>query len=166
MDEAQDSVKGADILLRPNRRRVVLFFLACLGFVTIGITQTAWHGPSAIVWLCILFFGMCGAVLLAQLFPGASYLHIRGNGFEYCSLFRKSPLILWQDVSDFRVVRIPPSGKRMVVFDREAAPDYGIRRFNRSVIGATDGLPESYGLRPEELAELLNDWRMRSTRGR
>jgi len=166
MDDVQDAERGADILLRPDRRRIVLFFLACLGFVAIGITPIAWHGPSAIVWLCILFFGICGAAFLAQLFPGASYLHIRGNGFEYCSLFRKSPLILWQDVSDFRVVRIPPSGKRMVVFDWDAAPGYGARRFNRSLIGATDGLPDSYGLRPEELAELLNDWRIRSTHGR
>ncbi|HKF48756.1 MAG TPA: STM3941 family protein [Terracidiphilus sp.] len=157
MNEIQSN--GSDIILRPDKRRLALFCFTGLGFVIIGVMQIARREAGAISWLCILFFGLGVAVIGVQLLPGACYLHIREDGFRYCSSFRKSPLILWQDVSDFRVARVPPTGHRMVVFDWHTAPNRGPRRLNAGLVGATDGLPDSYGLRPEELVDLLNAWR-------
>lgn len=81
----------------------------------------------------------------------------------FCSLFRKSPVIRWEDVSSFRVASVPPSGQ-MVLFDWYTASNRAVRRVNRGLTGATDGLPDSYGLSPQELADLLNTWRARATR--
>jgi hypothetical protein len=76
---------------------------------------------------------------------------------------QRSGAILWRDVSDFRVAPVPPSGHRLVPFDWHAAPNSRVRRINTHLIDATDGLPDSYGLRPEELADVLNTWRSRAT---
>lgn len=162
MDEAQ-VIEGSEIVLHPDKRRMALYLSGCLAFVIIGITQVAGHKASMVGWLCVLFFGICAAVFSVQFFRGASYLRLRSDGFMFCSLFRKSPLILWRDVSDFRVVRLPPAGKPMVAFDWRAGPNRGVRQLNKQLVDATDGLPDTYGLKPDQLAALMNAWRSRAT---
>ncbi len=129
----------------------------------VGIGLKALGEKPAIGWLCTIFFGFGVVVFVVQLFPGASYLRITKEGFQFCALFRKSPLFLWRDVSTFRVARLPPAGSRMVVFDWSAKPERGVRSFNRAVAGATDGLPDNFGMKHQALADLLNEWRSRAT---
>jgi hypothetical protein len=81
------------------------------------------------------------------------------EGFVVCSLFRKWPLVGWQDVSEFRVARVPSLGTKIVVYDWNRAPKPGLRRMNRALVGAGEGLPDPYGRNAEELAVLLNLWR-------
>ena len=159
-------IESSEIVLRPDKRRTALYLCVCLAFVVVGITLVARHQAGMVGWLCVLFFGICAAVFSVQFFPGASYLRLRSDGFIFCSLFRKSPLILWRDVSDFRIVRLPPTGHPMVAFDCHAAPNRGVRRLNRQLVDATDGLPSGYGLPPDRLAELMNAWRSRATLNR
>ncbi|MEI9974065.1 MAG: hypothetical protein WDO73_19650 [Ignavibacteriota bacterium] len=52
----------------------------------------------------------------------------------------------------------------MVVFDWIARPQRGVRRLNRVLAGATDGLPDSYGMKPQALADLLNSRRSSAIR--
>lgn len=111
-------------------------------------------------------FGLGIFVFALQFIPRASYLRITNEGFTFCSLFRKSPLFLWNDVSGFRVASVPPSRHPLIVFDWHAKPDRSIGRINRHLVGATNGLPDTYGLRPEELADLMNSRRSRGTNGR
>jgi hypothetical protein len=162
MHEDQTNAEDNEIVLRPSKKRAALNLFVCLGFVIVGAIL-ARHEARIIGWLSVLFFGLCTAVFVLQFLPNASYLRIRRDGFRFCSLFRQSPLILWRDVSDFRVARVPPTGHRIVVFDWQAAPNRNVRRINRHLVDASDGLPDSYGLRPEELADLLNAWRSRAT---
>ncbi|MDE3201575.1 MAG: hypothetical protein KGN79_11720 [Acidobacteriota bacterium] len=162
MHPAEANIAENEIVLHPRKRKVALYSLLCLAFTMAGAWQIARREDLIVGWLGVLFFGLCFAVFVLQLLPGAAYLRLNSDGFRFCSLFRRSSLILWQDVSDFRVVPIPPSGHRMVVFDRQGAPSRKVRRINRHLVGASDGLPDSYGLKPEELAALLNEWRSRS----
>ena len=163
MHEAQTNAEDNEIILRPSKKRAALYLFVCLGFVIVGAMQVARHEAGIIGWLSVLFFGLCIAVFVLQFLPSAAYLRIRRDGFRFCSLFRESPLILWRDVSDFRVARLPPSGHRIVVFDWHIAPNRNVRQINKHLVDASDGLPDSYGLRPEELADLLNAWRSRAT---
>lgn len=165
MDEAQ-VIEVSEIVLHRDKGRAALYLSVCLAFVIIGVTQVAGHKANMVGWSCVLFFGICAAVFLVQFFPDASYLRLRSDGFIFCSLFRKSPLILWRDVSDFRVVRLPPTGKALVVFDWRAAPNRSVRKLNRQLVDATDGLPDTYGLQPEQLAAYMNAWRSRATLNR
>jgi hypothetical protein len=45
----------------------------------------------------------------------------------------------------------------MVVFDWSAKPERGVRSLNRAVAGASDGLPDNYGMKHQALADLLNE---------
>jgi len=78
------------------------------------------------------------------------------------SLFRRWPLIRWDDVSEFHVALIPGSGIRNVVFSRDASPHRRLATINRSLVGGTDTLPDAYGRTPGELADLMNKWRLRA----
>lgn len=162
MDEAQ-VIESGEIELRPDKGKSALYLSVCLAFVFLGMTPSVRHQAGMVGWACVLFFGMCAVVFLVRFFPGASYLRLRSDGFTFRSLFRKSPLILWRDVSDFRVVQLPPLGHPLVVFDWHAAPDRGVRQLNRKLVDATDGLPDTYGLQPDQLAALMNAWRSRAT---
>lgn len=116
---------------------------------------------KVIAWLSVGFFALCAVVFALQLVPGASYLRITDEGFVFCSLFRKSPLVPWREVSEFRVASVPPSSHKLVVYDLNNALRPAIRSVNRALVGASDGLPDTYGLKPQELADLLNSWRLR-----
>jgi hypothetical protein len=155
-----------ELVLRPSKRKQMAYLFGCLAFVGIGVWQVSRRDAGALGWLCTLFFGLGAAVFIAQIIPGASYLRVRRDGFMYCSLFRKIPVIPWQEVSIFRVASVPPSGIPLVVFDWHTASHPVVRRVNQHLTGATDGLPDSYGLSPQELADLLNTWRSQATGSR
>ena len=162
MDEAQ-VFENSEFVLRASKRKQIKALFVCFAFVGIGVWEVSSRAAGAFGWLCTLFFGLGVAVFTVQLMPGASYLRVRRGGFMYCSLFRKSPVIPWRDVSIFRVASVPPSGIRLVVFDWHTASHPAVRRVNQHLTGATDGLPDSYGLSPQELADLLNTYRSRAT---
>jgi hypothetical protein len=83
------------------------------------------------------------------------------EGFTICSLYRKS-FIRWSDVQDFRVVVIGLN--KMVGFDY--APHYQrakrTRRISTALSAAEGALPQTYGLRVQQLAELMNLFRLRA----
>ena len=62
----------------------------------------------------------------------------------------------WTDVSPFGIVSI--RGSRRVAFD--VARDRGIlASLARKQFGVSAILPDSYGMKAEELADLMNAWR-------
>jgi hypothetical protein len=65
------------------------------------------------------------------------------------------------DVSDFRVSAVPNFGHKLVVYDWNNAHSGRIRGVNRVLVGASDGLPDTYGMEPQALADLLNIRRSR-----
>jgi hypothetical protein len=71
----------------------------------------------------------------------------------------KSSTHRWADVSAFSVVDV---GTLMIVFDDATMRDGSLVQFNRSMIGRGGGLPDTYGVTPEDLAWLLNEWRQRA----
>jgi hypothetical protein len=134
---------------------MISFLFVSVAFVGVGVWL---QPPSGIVrWLFTGFFTICAAVFGVQLFPDASWLHITAEGFTVCSLFRKSDFVPWRDVSNFRVATV--AHHRMVVYDRDTAAKPGLRRLNRSLMGATDGLPDNYGMKQQALADLMNERR-------
>jgi hypothetical protein len=118
--------------------------------------------PGFVPWMFLFFFGLCAAVFVAQLLPGASYLRLHGEGFDVCSLYRKWPTIRWESTSYFRVTRLPPVGHALVVFDAEGLGKETLQAINRGLTGAAAGLPDTYGMKPQELADLMNAWRSRN----
>lgn len=106
-----------------------------------------------------VFFGLGVIVYTIQLLPNSSYLHLTPEGFTFCFLFR-SHTVPWHLARDFAVIRVRI---RVGWFTRvvwKYSPDFAAhpkaRALSRAFCGYDGELPDSYGMRPQELADLLN----------
>ncbi len=147
------------LLLKPRRLKIIGLGIVSLAFVIIGVwmlREVVWLG-----WQSIGFFGLCLLVSMVLMLPNASYLELNSAGFTMCSLFR-AHTILWVDVSTFGVGRI--MGNKMVMFNfvDSYQGSSKLRTFNTGVTGFEAGLPDSYGLKHDELAELMNKFKAAS----
>ena len=50
----------------------------------------------------------------------------------------------------------------MVVFSHDHSRHPRLAAINQSLVDATDALPDTYGRTPDELADLMNEWRLRA----
>jgi hypothetical protein len=144
-------------VLRPARKWGFLRLALGLLFTAGGLGMIR-DEQGAAGWFCALFFGLCSLVFAVQLWPGGSYLRLSPDGFEVRLLLRRWPLVRWERVSEFRVAAVPGAG-RTVVYSPDPPARPGLAAVNRALVGETDGLPDNFGRSPEELAQLLNEWR-------
>jgi len=171
------------LVLRSSRGKGVFLLSVGLLFVALGfllgigtIGFPGWLGVLAriIGWFALVFFGLVVPVALFQLLTNRSYLLLRPDGFQMYGI-RKSRLIPWSEVGTFTAYspptlmfawlpkRINSLGPKMVLFDYR--PDVELfrrmRAVNRTLTGHDAGLADTYGLKADELATLMNDWRSR-----
>jgi hypothetical protein len=145
----------APVVLRPSKRKELALLAVSLGFAVLGAFAAA--SGEAIGWAALVFFGLCAVVAVVTLLPGASYLRLEPEGFVMCSLYRADRLRRWDEVTGFHVYSTP--GGAQVGFDFSPGarpPGSGLAR---GLAGVDGGLPNTYGLKAEELAELLSLWR-------
>lgn len=144
--------------LRPRRAKSALLFFVCAIFVATGVLMV--RDGQAMGYFCTGFFALCLAVFGAQLHPRAAYLHLAADGFTYCTLFR-AHTYSWASIQEFGVTCLPPS--RLQVVGWNFTPDYPsaiqMRSISRALFGYEAALPDTYGLKPEELADTLNNLR-------
>lgn len=146
------------VTLRPKRSSAVWLLLGCSLFVAGGV----WMGRSEgwIGYLCAAFFALGIPVALVQLLPGSTFLRVSEDGFTFCSLFR-STTYGWHVIDEFTVVEMKQGGltvHKMVGFNFVASydrPRIG-RRLSRSIAGCEASLPNTYGMKAEELAVFLD----------
>lgn len=141
-----------EIVLRPRKG---LTIVAASAFVAIALFGL-WNSAPIPFLIITLFWA---AVFGIQLHPQASYLSVSSQGLRYCHIFRKSPLIPWSEVSDFRVVNTQSIRRQVVAFDWAHSVNKVTGRLYTRLFGASNLLPYSYGMKPEALAILLNDYR-------
>ena len=91
--------------LRPSRKKNTFLLTISLAFTAIGVGMVS-SGKGITGWFVALFFGICSIAFVIHLWPGASYLHLSPDGFVVCSLFRRQPLLRWDNVSEFHVAPI------------------------------------------------------------
>ena len=146
------------LTLRPSRLRIVLLLLACLGFTAFGVFME--RGGERLGYLIGGLFALGVPVFVLQLHPRAAYLLLNEEGFTYCSLFR-AQAVRWMDVEGFGVIAI--NAFRMVAWNFVPGhPRTGrARMLSQAVSGYEAALPDTYGLKPRELAYLLDALRQR-----
>jgi hypothetical protein len=144
------------VTLRPSKAKMALLFIVSLLFVFGGILMMR-DGERA-GYFVSAFFALCLLVAAIQFLPNASYLLLTPEGFTFCSLFR-AHTVKWNDVEWFSVVEI--GGRKMVGWNPipGVRPHARLRAFNLKAFGLEEALPDTYGLRPEVLADILNDLR-------
>jgi hypothetical protein len=149
------------VTYRTRPAKMALLALGSGVFVSIGL----WLSPREpfLALACIIFFGLCGAVGVVGLLPNSSYLTLTEQGFLFVSLFRKR-FVAWSNVESFVPVRI--QRKKMVGWNYSS--DYQasarLRRVSFAMTGVEAALPDTYGISAEQLAELMNELRVKYTK--
>lgn len=150
------------ITLRPSRLKLLLLLAVSSLFVIGGcwmVHDGLWFGyPVA------SFFALCSACFVVSFHPRASYLHLTPEGFTYCSLFRAHN-VKWVDVREFGVISV--ADRQMVAwnFTSGYTASASGRSLSKSLSGYEAALPNTYGLKPHDLAQLMETLRERGKGG-
>lgn len=154
-----------DFMLYINKRKVVGMLIIMMIFVIVGVwllKRDPWIG-----WWTIGFCGLGSVVFIVQLLPGSSFLRIDQDGLLVRNLFKEFR-IDFATVKQFVVYDVGgfiPIGRPRMVGMYMVSPTRGTR-FARSVTGVDGGLPDTYSMNADELANLLNDrleiWRRKN----
>jgi hypothetical protein len=146
----------APVVLRPKKRTELAALALSLVFVVAGALLGA--DGSLLGWLGVVFFGLCAIVFAVTLLPGAAYLRLEHSGFVVCSLFRADRLRHWDEVQGFRAYDLP-GGVRHVGFDFAPGAQPTGSELAKRLARVEGALPNTYGMRAEDLAGLMNRWR-------
>lgn len=115
-------------------------------------------GHPALGILTCGFFGLGIPMALIQLHPKASFLHLTTDGFTMRTLFRNHT-VRWVTVNEFAVIWV--GSNRVVAWNYiHALRGSGrLAGMSRKMSGYEAALPDTYGMRPQDLADLLNSIR-------
>lgn len=142
------------IFLRPQKTKWILVLLGSVVFTLAGVLVI--NDNTVIKWTTIIFFGLCSTVSAINLIPGASYLYLNETGFEICSLFRKHKFE-WRDISRLEIIKAA-NVQKIIVFNF-VGDKAQKTNLSKSLSGYSAGVPDSYGLSYEDLADLMNSYR-------
>jgi hypothetical protein len=157
------------LILRPRNLKTIGLLLISFTLVLGGVILI--DESPLISWFCISFFGIGVIVFTLELIPNSNYLKLTKDGFEIRSLY-KSNFTKWNDINSFKagVLKIPVYNvlgtffnkkKKMVFFDyKETHRKNKITKsLSKSLSGSQAALPDLYGMKADELAKLMNDWK-------
>jgi hypothetical protein len=137
-----------------------------LGFLALSLVFCAgsvWllSRGKVIGWLPLVVFGL-GVVLFAiNLLPSASMLVLTRDGFAITAVFRKRELTPWSHVAHFGIAQV--SLNRMLGWDYvpEHRPAGKAPDIAKAGTGFEAALPDTYGMKVQDLVYLMEDWRNR-----
>ena len=137
------------ILLRASVQRWIWVLIGSFFFVALGggvaLGKRVGVVANVIGVVIVLLFGACAAVALRQIVSPGSLLITRTS--IVVSAGRRFTTFDFADCGPFSAWSNPSRGNVIVVFDHLPT-------------GASRSLPESYGVAPQELAELLESVRV------
>lgn len=165
-DRVLERYPGPVVLRVPQLKQI--FFLVsgvvfggCLAFVALyGDLMTV---ENAFLWLGVGLMAAASPVMLLAILRGST-LRLDADGLQIYQGLKRTRFP-WRDVSEFSVADagvLSPARSLMVVFDEKSTKDGAVAAFNRSLLGRSGGLPDSFGMEPRDLAWLLNEWRARA----
>ncbi len=111
-------------------------------------------------WVVIACFGLAFIVLPFSLLPNKSYLKLTADGFESKTPFN-TKFTKWSDVDTFFVGYI--GSNKSVLFNYSASYTRQAmgRELAKSLNGGEGAILNNYDLSIDELAALMNEWKMR-----
>jgi len=143
-----------------SRTKMLRLLVISAVFVAVGFWLR--DKNALVMWSCVVFFGLGVVVALINLHPRASYLTLTESGFEFSSMFRKHT-VAWKDVLDFGVISI--SGNEMVGWNYLPSHRSQIaRRVSSGLAGVEAALPDTFGHRAIELAQLMRELHLKYSR--
>jgi hypothetical protein len=153
------------LILRLNRLRTLPWLAISLGLTVVGIGRAASGGHTISGLFVAGFFGIGSLALLLTVLRGPR-LVLGQDGFTVETLLRsRSKTYKWSDVDQFIVARVATRtwvpGPKAVFFDFSPAyrEEGAVRAIARQLAGHEAMLPLHVGPGPEDLAQLMNQWR-------
>ena len=167
------------VTFHPRRRYVLLWLIILIALVTMSVAIEASGKLDAVRplhrafrhrheysyvngWVLALAFSLPIPFCLGLVLPQTTFLRLEADGFSYAHISRPRT-VRWADVQEFRLVSVPSGVK--VVWDYLAKAPADAKRDEYRALGYEACLPSSYGQDPSELAALMEDLRVRQTRG-
>jgi len=143
-------------ILRPSRLKTILLLIVSLAFV--ATTPITMEKNQTMSWLGAIFFGLVALVFIIQLFPNSSYLKLTEEGFEVKSMY-KSHFTKWSDIEYFGVGEISNNKMVMFIYSENHNTQKIGKEIARGLTGGEGGLPNTYGMKADKLADLMNEWK-------
>jgi hypothetical protein len=134
--------------LHPSRTRWGTILAVCIFLVLCDFYLIS-QQDIAILWVGVVIFTLVGAMAAVQ-FYGAGGMLLERTQFRYRLLFAEKSF-RWDDVTPFYA----GNAGLMKLVGFRTSEDIEKKKPARMV-------PDTYGLHPDELAELLNSWRNRA----
>ena len=142
-----------EVTLYPSKAKHVRMHVGLLLFTAGGVWMVSAGEPGG-----HLVYGVSGLFFILgmiQLLPGASYLKLRDDEFEFGRLFRKH-CVKWEDVERFGIWTV--SNNSTVGWNyKERVEVSKFVKMNRR-LGIDDCLGDTYGMKEEELLSLMNKY--------
>lgn len=145
-----------DITFYPKKTTRVFGFILCVLFtvtaIAVGIIE-GWPWPA---YLLAGVFALTTLVVIIQLLPGCSYLHVNDEGFTICDFFRKTS-IPWSAVDEFFATQHGFVGLNFAPSHQNPLPtNIALKK----LMNCDFALPKHYGRDPEDLAAFMNECRL------
>lgn len=154
---------------RPWKWLGVLMVSLVLGFGGwLMITDPDTDARKGMGWFCLVFFGMVALVAIIQLIPGSSRVVVTSKGIHQTAMYRRH-FFAWADIERFGVSEWtqwhgPFRQRHRQVGIRFKAGSQVRKRWRRAsllseaLVGYHGALPDNYGYKHQELADLLNGY--------
>jgi len=151
--------------LYPKRRPGPLFFVFLLWIVLTATSggRTLHSGGAMVGFICAAGAFVSGVAFV----PGAAWLKLGPQGFTVRYWFKESTY-RWIDIKEFKLITHRYMGfiplRRSVGFKfSESYPRNVLSRMAGAIVAFDRNLPDNYGMKPKELAMLLESWRRQAT---
>ena len=142
-----------EVTLYPNKAKHVRMLVGSLLFTAGGVWMVRAGEPMG--HLAYVFFGLTSVTAMIQMLPGASYLKLRDDEFEFGRLFRKH-CVKWEVVERFGIWTV--SNNSTVGWNyKERVEVSKFVKMNRR-LGIDDCLADTYGMKEEKLLSLMNEY--------
>lgn len=144
-------MQNLPLILKPSKIKSIILILISIGFIYLGIKLLEKNILIAV--LNIFFFGICLIIFVINMIPNSSYLKINERGIEMKNLF-KTTFIPWQAVSSFKTKFIFVNKLVTFTIDEKLLE-------NSKMKGKTGAFPDTYGMSAKNLANLLNEYKVK-----
>jgi hypothetical protein len=147
----------AKLVLRPSRRKwgAILLFVGLIGILGLLMIRDG----RAIGWLNIAVAVPLIPFICWVMTTRRMHLRLNASGFAFGTL-RKQYMYSWSEIESFGVAEFASNRWVCFVFAPGYRTEAKVRAINQDFGGFDRFLPETYGMRAEELAKLLESWRL------
>lgn len=144
--------------LKPSKLKWAGVLLICLGFVAAALFLIPQEENPIMWWLTVIFFGIGAFASLPGLLAVGG-LELDPEGFTIRHWGRNTRRA-WRECSEFSILDM--RGGPFVGFTSETDARNPASGISRGLVGQTGMLPDKYGMKARDLADLMNRFRARA----